>query len=66
MSKAKLVVSLRAVVAEMDLPNDEWTAYLNRRTGELVTVTDEEARAVEEETDADDDGGGGIGRRQKV
>jgi len=32
---------------EMDLPNDSWTAYLNRRTGELVTVTDEDQRLVE-------------------
>ena len=66
MSKAKLVVSLRAVVAEMDLPNDEWTAYLNRRTGELVTVTDEEASAVEDEADADDVGDCGIEHLQKV
>ena len=43
-----LPVALEKVVAEMDLPNDEWTAFLNRRTGELVTVTDEEARAVED------------------
>jgi hypothetical protein len=41
-------ILLEKVVAEMDLPNDEWTAYLNRRTGELVTVTDEEARVVED------------------
>jgi len=51
-SRAKLVVSLRAVATEMDLPNDEWTSYINRRTGELVTVTDEEARAVEAGDDA--------------
>lgn len=31
----------------MDLANDAWTAYLNRRTGELVTVTDEDQRLVE-------------------
>jgi uncharacterized protein UPF0158 len=50
----KLTVSLPAVASEMDLPNDDWTAYLNRRTGELVTVTDEDARAAEDEA-ADDD-----------
>jgi len=54
MAKSKLTVSLRAVAAEMDLPNDDWTAYINRRTGELVTVTDEEARAVEDEAGDDD------------
>ena len=36
-------VSLRLVVDEMDLPNDEWLAYVNRRTGELVTVPDEDS-----------------------
>lgn len=54
MPMPKLMVSLRAVVAEMDLPNDAWTAYINRRTGELVTVTDEDVRAAEDEA-ADDD-----------
>ena len=42
-----VVVSLQDVVAEMDLPNDDWTAYLNRRTGELVTVTEEDQRLTE-------------------
>jgi Uncharacterised protein family (UPF0158) len=42
-----VVVSLHDVVEEMDLPNDAWTAYLNQRTGELVTVTDEDQRLVE-------------------
>lgn len=46
-AKGRVVVSLRDVVAEMDLPNEEWTAYLNRRTGELITVTDEDRRAAE-------------------
>src|SRR5437867_3355699 len=49
-----VMVSLHDVVVEMDLLNDEWTAYLNRRTGELVTVTDDDARlAVEDEEAAD-------------
>ncbi len=35
-------VSLRKVAEEIDLLfNDAWTAYLNRRTGELYTVTEE-------------------------
>lgn len=47
-------VALRDVVQEMDVPDDDWTVYLNRRTGELVTVTGEEASAVED-GDVDDD-----------
>ena len=38
-------ISLRAVVDEMDLPNAEWVAYLNRVTGELFTAT-EDAQAL--------------------
>jgi hypothetical protein len=49
-----IVVSLYDVVAEMDLPSDDWTAYLNRRTGELVTVTDEEQRIAEADQEPDD------------
>lgn len=49
-----MVVSLRDVVAEMDLPNEEWTAYLNRRTGELITVTDEDLRAAEAEAGSEE------------
>ncbi len=37
-----LPVELSAVVEEMDVPNDDWTAYINRRTGELATVSGEE------------------------
>ncbi len=43
-----IVVSLQDVVEAMDLPNEEWTSYLNPNTGEIVTVTDEERRLVEE------------------
>jgi hypothetical protein len=49
-----VVVSLDDVVMEMDLPNDDWSAYLNRRTGELVTVTDEDQGLVEGEEDTED------------
>lgn len=66
MSSAKLVVSLRAVVAEMDLPNHDWTAYLNRRTGEFVTVTGEEESAVEDEVDIGDTGDWEADHLQKV
>jgi Uncharacterised protein family (UPF0158) len=45
------VVRLQDVVDEMDAVSDEHHAYLNRQTGELVTIGDEEIRAVEEEHD---------------
>ena len=47
--KSEVVVALEDVVAEMDLLNDLWTAYLNRRTGEFVTVTDEDGTLVDSE-----------------
>jgi hypothetical protein len=46
-------VSLREFVGEMDTFGDEMVVYLNRRTGEFVTVTDEDRAAVEEEDDTD-------------
>ncbi len=48
------MVSLRDVVEHMDLPNDAWTAYVNRRTGEFLTVTDEDQRLVEAGEDPGD------------
>jgi hypothetical protein len=44
-----VIVSLKDVVDAMDLPNNEWTSYLNPKTGEIVTVTDEDLRLVEDE-----------------
>jgi Uncharacterised protein family (UPF0158) len=44
-----VIVSLKEVVDAMDPPNDEWTSYLNPKTGEIVTVSDEEHRLVEDE-----------------
>jgi hypothetical protein len=41
------VVSLRAVVDEMHVLSDSFYAYLNKRTGELVTISDEELGAAE-------------------
>jgi hypothetical protein len=46
-----VVVSLRGVVNEMDVMSDEFHAYLNKETGELVTVSDEEIRTIENEDD---------------
>ena len=57
-----LPVKLRDVVMEMEMQSDEHRAYINRQTGELVTVSDEERRAVErhqnlaDDEDLDDDG----------
>ena len=45
----EIVVSLEDVVAEIDLPNDSWAAYLNRRTGQIVTVTDEHGTLLDGE-----------------
>ena len=42
-----LPVSLKAVVDEMDVPSDQLYAYLNKNTGELVTIGDEEIEIVE-------------------
>jgi len=34
----------------MDLPSNEWTSYLNPKTGEIVTVTEEDRFLVGDET----------------
>jgi len=34
-----VIVSLRDVIEQMDLMTDEATAYINRKTGELITLT---------------------------
>ncbi len=47
-------VKLRDVVDGLEMQADEMTAYLNKRTGELVPTTDEELSAAEEEEDLDD------------
>ncbi len=43
-----LPVSVRDVVDEMDSLSETDTAYINRRTGELFTVTEEEVRLVDD------------------
>src|SRR3977135_1575249 len=50
-------VKLKDVVNELEMVSDESTAYLNKRTGELYTLTQEELFSVEddEEEDEDDD-----------
>ena len=47
-------VSLQSVVNEMDVLGEEWTAYINKKTGELVTVTEDEANIVEAEGEDDE------------
>jgi hypothetical protein len=47
-------VKLRDVIDAMDLPNQDWQSYLNRDTGEIVTVTDEDLASVEDDADLDD------------
>ncbi len=37
-----LPVNLKAVVDEMDGAGDEMTDYINRKTGKLITLSDEE------------------------
>jgi hypothetical protein len=46
-----VVVSLRDIVNEMDVMNDEFHAYLNKVTGELVTITNEDIEAIENDDD---------------
>lgn len=45
--KPEIVVAVEDVVAEMDVPNDSWTSYLNRHTGEFITVTDEDGTLLD-------------------
>lgn len=47
-------VRLREVVEAIDLPNQEWRSYLNPRTGEIITITDEDRDLVENGGDLDD------------
>jgi hypothetical protein len=50
-----VVVSLKNVVDAIDLPSDEWASYLNPKTGEIVTVTEEDHYLVGDE-DLDEQG----------
>ena len=44
----QVLVKLGAIVEAMEFQTDESSAYLNRRTGAIVIISDEEFRAVEE------------------
>jgi hypothetical protein len=49
-----VIVSLRDVVEQMDLWTDEATAYINRKSGELITLTHEELALAENPEEAED------------
>jgi hypothetical protein len=49
-----VVVSLKRIVEEMDVPSDHLHAYLNKETGELVTIGDEEIEIMERGDELDD------------
>ena len=46
-------VSLQAVIDQMDILSDQMHPYLNKRTGELVTISDEEISVAERGDDID-------------
>ena len=50
----KTIVSIKDVVNETDVLNDEHSAFLNRHTGELVTLSIEELSAAEEDDNIDE------------
>jgi hypothetical protein len=49
-----VIVSLRDVIEQMDQWSDEATAYINRKTGELITLTHEELALAEDPEEAED------------
>jgi hypothetical protein len=51
------IVSLRDVIDEMEMISDEATAYINRKTGELITVTNEMFSLAEDPDEAADASG---------
>jgi hypothetical protein len=48
------IVFLRDVIDEMEIMSDEATSYINRKTGELITVTDEMFSLAEDPDEAED------------
>jgi len=50
----KAIVSIKDIINEMDVLSDEHSAFLNRHTGELVTLSSEELSAAEEDDNIDD------------
>lgn len=48
-SAMPLPIRLRDVVEELQVASEEISAYINRKTGKLISITHEEARMVEDE-----------------
>ncbi len=46
------IVSLRDVIDEMEMSSDEATSYINRKTGELITLMHEELAMAEDPDEA--------------
>ena len=46
------IVSLRDVIDEMEMMSDEATSYINRKTGELITITNEMFTLAEDPDEA--------------
>lgn len=42
-------VKLKELIDEMQCQMDEWTTYFNKKTGEFVSISDEEFRIAEED-----------------
>ena len=47
-------LSLREVVAEIDVPVSDCTTYVNRKTGKVVVVTEEDFQQLDDELEGDD------------
>ena len=48
------IITLKAIVDEMDVLSDDHFAYLNPQTGDLVTLSTEEISAIEEDLPIND------------
>ena len=57
-----LRVKLSDLIEGMDFQSDERSAFLNLTTGEVVSVTDEELRAAENDAPLEDPGHGSMTR----
>jgi hypothetical protein len=53
MALMKTTVSLREVVDALDIATDEMSSYVNRSTGQVLTISHEELQLAEEDTDPD-------------
>lgn len=47
-------VKLSEIIEAIDIQSDEMAAYLNRRTDQIITISEEEVRAAEEGDPLDD------------